>query len=718
LDLKETREAVLKSFEKMPWVKAIAMETQNPADKKIIPRCLEMIEECQIYVGLVGSGYGSRFNFGPGTPLAATEIEFDYATSLELYRIVIFSTAPAGEVDDAAAVEAFKRKIGEDCCAGNADFTKPADVANQIVLALAELWDSMKGRMTIDVHRPYDDFASRIETVVDLRRAIASDCGQDVKPQKVWLMLPTCPVPGNTQFLVYMPTFAVHRYLKVPPERRHGSVVKAVQIALDSRPEYLGYIYDFASFCSDTLEAVGGEFLKRSWPVTPIELAQSLWPEPRAAPKELPAAYSLDPNEKEMGKRKMNEQKDQYVSVDGRHVPIIAFFGTKGGVGKTTIVDKFSTLIARGSTAPNVLMVDFDVHHRGLTVLRAGGQISGCRTIHEYIANDDLQFHGAKDVTPNRGAQSAGREFLIPSSSLAAEGVYGSLTRLQPRVLVERIAAILSAAAVQCRADIILVDCGPIVDPLTASAAFMSDVAFIIGQNEPITMESLQNYPTQIKQFLPEFTAQKVRLIMNKVRGPISRNPGIYATIPFTIEVVDYSEGLTDIDAVRLIYLDFCVYGILKSTLKDEYPQLVPGCEVIFPSEQRELIEYVDKYAKTGWYRRLLLGKPLLIAGVSLAVISIVIWALPLRPEEDWTPLLRVSWMYLRPVCLLLGCILCILGGVLNARHRTVNELIRLKRAKGGGYEGFLALTTTPKGRKKFDHVAQWSEKTKREAGA
>lgn len=396
------------------------------------------------------------------------------------------------------------------------------------------------------------------------------------------------------------------------------------------------------------------------------------------------------------------------------YIPIIAFFGTKGGVGKTTVVDKFSSLVSRSEENPNILMVDFDVHHRGLTVLRTRDRFARCRTVHEYLVDDQLEFEGAQDVTPSDGVVSKGKEFLMPSSNLAAEHVFDALAGIKSDALVKRLASLLIAATEQYAINLILIDCGPIVDPLTASAAYMSDMAFIIGQNEPITFQSLQNYAIRIRDFLPDFNASKVLVILNKVRGPIIQKTGIFAAIPFTMEVVDYSEGLPNIDEVRLVFLDFCIYGIIKQIFSSNHKHLVPNPEAILTHSQKVIIDTIEEYSTSKWYGRLVKLKVLIYIGTGLSSLALVAYIMnniskPFNlPDRFWISNTFVIVLAVHGI-LLLGFGLYFLN-----RLRKADRIIRLKQK--GGIEMVLDLLTTLAGRQKFEEIRKYSERTNKEA--
>ncbi len=405
----------------------------------------------------------------------------------------------------------------------------------------------------------------------------------------------------------------------------------------------------------------------------------------------------------------------QDVTVTDRTIPIIAFFGTKGGVGKTTIMDAFATLVSRAASCPAVLLVDFDVHHRGLTVLRTKDRLGGAvKTIHEYLADDNLSFSTACDVTPPGSTGNRGTQFLIPSSNLAAEKVFATLAGKPPAELLDRLRGLLDSAGRQYQIDVILIDCGPVVDPLTATATMMSDMAFIIGQNEPISFQALQNYAIRIRDFFTEFDASKVRVLLNKVRGPILHAHSVYAAIPFTMEIVDYSEGLTNIDEIRLIYFDHCVRQIVASVLQEKYPELVPGADAILTEKQRTAIDLIDQYTSTRWYSRLRRGSMALWIGVAIAVIGSLLFVPAGTVNADEHEFLFKNLSWLAGTVVIVGSCLACVGAFFFRRKWLARSLVRIKHI--GGSEGILELLTVPAGRKKFNAIQLLSEKTLKES--
>ena len=81
---------------------------------------------------------------------------------------------------------------------------------------------------------------------------------------------------------------------------------------------------------------------------------------------------------------------DLVITRNGKKIPIVAFFGARGGVGKTTIARKFAEHVVKASVRPNVLIVDTDVYNRGMTVEMTSEMPFTCKTVHDYIASQNV----------------------------------------------------------------------------------------------------------------------------------------------------------------------------------------------------------------------------------------------------------------------------------------------------------------------------------------
>jgi cellulose biosynthesis protein BcsQ len=104
-------------------------------------------------------------------------------------------------------------------------------------------------------------------------------------------------------------------------------------------------------------------------------------------------------------------------NMDYQKVPIIAFFGTKGGVGKTTITNKFADLVASAEKRPKVLLIDFDVDARGTTILRTRGRSFSCKAIHDYIAERSSNVEEVIDVTDTIEVRGKNKDYKEKKSN-------------------------------------------------------------------------------------------------------------------------------------------------------------------------------------------------------------------------------------------------------------------------------------------------------------
>ena len=90
LDLKEHRKEIIWQLPRLEWANIICMEQQVAQPGPPFERCLEMVADSQIYIGLVGSRYGTEIQDEMYGRLSMTRHEYKHAKRLELYRIVLF----------------------------------------------------------------------------------------------------------------------------------------------------------------------------------------------------------------------------------------------------------------------------------------------------------------------------------------------------------------------------------------------------------------------------------------------------------------------------------------------------------------------------------------------------------------------------------------------------------------------------------------------------
>lgn len=727
-DLKMQREIILKELRRLKWVRVHCMEDVIEGPGSPLDQCLRLVGNSNIFIMLIACKYGTIVMDRQGREYSFTHHEYNRSTSLELYPLIYLDKDECRGISEKEKelLDNFKQKFEKTNWVKYFTKNSQFDVVQKITSALSHAQRQCDGRMWIFVNRPFDNFLN-IENIFNLRKCIANDC--NISVNYIWLTLRWCPYPKCTLFMVHLPANAMRRYLKMKIWERTGDVFRVIEYHRGSLE--IPQISQISMFLV-TFIYKKKDILFRLSDIEKHHVARSIlvlspFYGTIVLMHNLNIAFNLSAHHKTIEdktskkqfiiktqERRQRMSEEHFITVDGQPIPLIAFFGTKGGVGKTTIMDKFATIASHASHCPNVLMIDFDIHHRGLTVLRTRDSFdTSCKTIHEYLADPNLAFSRAIDVTPTGSHGSCGKQYLIPSSKLAAEKVFASLAGVDPPNLLERLKNLLTVASTQYRTKLILIDCGPIVDPLTASAAHMSNIAFIIGQNEPISFQALQNYAVRIREFFPEFNASKARVVLNKVRGPIFSKSSIYASIPFTMEVVDYSEGLPNIDEVRLIYLDHCVYGIVKSIFESSYPELVPGPESVLTPNQRETIDSIDQYVSTRWYIHLKRRSVTLYIGIVVSLIGMSIFILPKMMDVTKETFIFENKNYIGGITIAVGILFAIFGAYLFYQLRHVKSIIRLKNVDG--YEGLLKLLTSRTGRKKFSKIQSFSNKTDKE---
>jgi hypothetical protein len=111
-------------------------------DGKPAEYCRTRVRGCDVYLGVIGFGYGSRVPDGGG--ISYTELEFREATAAGLPRLVFLldpdAPIPRRLVDvDGRAVEAFRRRL-RDAGVIVRMFTDAGDLGGAVLHALSQLW--------------------------------------------------------------------------------------------------------------------------------------------------------------------------------------------------------------------------------------------------------------------------------------------------------------------------------------------------------------------------------------------------------------------------------------------------------------------------------------------------------------------------------------------------------------------------------------------------
>lgn len=340
------------------------------------------------------------------------------------------------------------------------------------------------------------------------------------------------------------------------------------------------------------------------------------------------------------------------VKRDGKDIPVIAFFGAKGGVGKTTIARTIAELVTaasdRDNRHPNVLAVDLDVDHRGLTVLMASNIFHRCPTVHDLIAGKNAMAADAVDVSSEVSLRSGtmadrGKLYLMPSAPKEASNVFSVIASIDLNELLNLLNEMVQHVVDKYHISCVIFDCGPIVNPYTAAATEIATGAFIIGQNEPITYQSIGVQATRIQEMYPQFTSSKMKIIINKVRGLERLNlmksqMEIFFHIPLTVEVIDASEGVANVSELRMLLLENYMIELVRKILIG-YPDLVPKPHVLLTGEWKHLLNTVNDLDGAPKMKRLRLMTHLLWPGVLTCALALAIFVFgvltPKSPPAD-----------------------------------------------------------------------------------
>jgi MinD-like ATPase involved in chromosome partitioning or flagellar assembly len=221
-----------------------------------------------------------------------------------------------------------------------------------------------------------------------------------------------------------------------------------------------------------------------------------------------------------------------------------------------------------------------------------------CKTVHDYIASQNTSDVEAVDMTRAvRGNRpNSGSLYFIPASTPEADRVFDEGAKIGPEQMLRILHEMISSAAEQYDCECVVIDCGPIIDPYTATAATLSDRAFIIGQNEAISFSSLKTYPDKIREFHPQFTTANMKVIINKVRGwemleQRRLQEDIFAAIPFTMDIVDVSEGLQSTGDMQMMIFEDHITQIVEKVFNVDRPDLIPDRSSSLPEEWNGLVE-------------------------------------------------------------------------------------------------------------------------------
>lgn len=324
-----------------------------------------------------------------------------------------------------------------------------------------------------------------------------------------------------------------------------------------------------------------------------------------------------------------------------RGVPIIAFFGTKGGVGKSTISNEFAEIVTRAKTSPNVLLIDFDIHARSTTITTTGGNFN-CKTVVDCIEDRSTEAE-VIDITKSKSDilqwyqkhsyQKGGKLYLFPSATKDQASLYDIASNIDNKELYELTKSWIDNLTERYDINCVVIDCTAIIDRLTATAAHLSTLSPVIGEIDDFmagqtTYESLLHYIPRIKtDFFDDFNMNKLKAIYNKVRS------GIEIKVPSDMELIanvpevkiDIVENLKFGKELEQMVRKYYFWNIVKSTFDVTHPELVSDSKVILPEKWRKLIELAPEILKSRQMKFCNFLRMCLPFGAGLAIFSAIL---------------------------------------------------------------------------------------------
>ncbi len=347
-------------------------------------------------------------------------------------------------------------------------------------------------------------------------------------------------------------------------------------------------------------------------------------------------------------------------------IPVIAVTGTQGGVGKTTIANKLADLLTMNESKSNILVMDFDLETRASTLRRIGSSQIDCNTVRQYIDERIYSVDGVIDTTKSVQVRNEeiknqkGKLYLIPAA-LPGETNFDVIRKTDTGELLDIVKGLVKTAADQYKVDCIVIDCEAKVDfPITAAAAHISKYCLVVGRNEIATYKKLQEYSSTIKAHYIDFNSEKMKIVLNQVLGAVLddiKDSGfLFQVIPSISDISLITEGVKDVDAVRMTLFDNFILEILEKIFTDRMPQLVPDKKVILSADWCDLVDKAPQLANYSLVRIARISKKVLPFAIIITIL--------LAGLTGWQYVLQPSWLEKVPVVYFL--IVLISAGVIS----------------------------------------------------
>jgi hypothetical protein len=197
------------------------------------------------------------------------------------------------------------------------------------------------------------------------------------------------------------------------------------------------------------------------------------------------------------------------------------------------------------------------------------------------------------------------------------------------RILTDTINRIVANFDISC----VVIDCAPGAMPYSAAAATLATVPLLIGRNEDATYQQIQVLPRRFQEFFPEFQPAKQSVVINavSVREYFEAQAKKYAIadwIPLTSDVIHETEGLPNVESLRMLLFENYVIDLIKKFLIG-HDHLIPSSHDVLPEKWVTMLTKLDRIHEAPRMRLLniirRLGIPGGIVGVVLGIVAFMI---------------------------------------------------------------------------------------------
>ena len=211
-------------------------------------------------------------------------------------------------------------------------------------------------------------------------------------------------------------------------------------------------------------------------------------------------------------------------------IPIMTVMGTKGGVGKGTIVACFAQLLAEAGR--KVCIIDLDLAHYGTTrdaIRRFQKDNLAVRTVYDHLAPHAVGFEKHAGITDERlwditpeylTHRGSGRIWLLPATDSIVDCAFDVVANIKPpreNILYHVTGELIARARDQNPdVDVLIIDCGAGKDPTYSAAFASSDYGYIVTPPDVTCVEEILKIKREHIKRYPNGKV-KVFAIVNRV---------------------------------------------------------------------------------------------------------------------------------------------------------------------------------------------------------